>query len=112
MHSDVIVYQSYRDEDVPPWIETCLASVRAWSEANAWDYRMFHDEALDLVPDWFRRKAEGRLPVVSDLARLLLARDLLATGYRRVVWVDADVLLFDGAAVVWNNAASAAFGGE
>ena len=112
MTGGVIVYQCFRDKDVPPWVAACLGSVRAWSEANGWDYRLFHDEALDLVPHWFRRKAAGRLPVVADLARLLLARDLLAAGHRRVVWVDADVLLFDGAAVAWDDASPAAFGRE
>jgi hypothetical protein len=33
--------------------------------------------------------------LVSDLARLTLARDYLAQGYDRALWVDADVVVFD-----------------
>jgi len=92
---DTIVYQSYRTSGVPPWIDTCMAGVRGWAAIRGFDYRFMGDEFLDLVPGWYRDKAAGRLPVVSDLARLLLARDLLAEGYRRTVWIDADVLIFE-----------------
>ena len=33
--------------------------------------------------------------ILSDLARLLVSRELLAKGHRRSVWIDADVAVFD-----------------
>lgn len=90
-----LVYQSFRDTNRSGWIETCLASVRDWAERQGFDYRFYGDEFLDLVPAWYREKASGRLPIVTDLARLLAARSYLAEGFDRVIWLDADVLVFD-----------------
>lgn len=89
-----LVIQSYRSQTEPAWIAACLESVRAWAAGQGWDYRFFGDEILDRVPDWYREGAQGRWPVMTDLARLLLARDALAEGRGRVLWVDADVLVF------------------
>jgi hypothetical protein len=90
-----VVYQSYRTEDVPDWIARCLAGVRQWTESKGYDYRFVGDEFFDLLPDDYRRRAAARLPVLSDLARLIMARDLLDEGYQRTIWIDADVLIFD-----------------
>jgi hypothetical protein len=35
--SGTIVYQSFRTHDVPPWIEACMDSVRAWTRARGYD---------------------------------------------------------------------------
>ena len=90
-----VVFQSFRTTDVPPWIARCLASVREWARSKGWDYRFVDDAILDMVPDWYLEKAAGCLPIATDLGRLELARRLLAEGYRRTVWLDADVLVFD-----------------
>jgi len=90
-----VVYQSYRTRDVAPWLATCQASVRDWAARAGHDYRHYGDELFDRVPDWYRAKAGSLVLPVSDLARLVLARELLAEGYDRTVWVDADLLVFD-----------------
>ena len=36
------------------------------------------------------------MPVITDLCRLLQARHFLENGYERVIWLDADILIFDG----------------
>lgn len=90
-----VVFQSYRTEDVPPWITTCINGVRHWSAAKKFDYRFVDDQFFDLLPADYRKKADGRLPVLSDLARLIMARNLLLEGYEKTIWVDADVLIFD-----------------
>jgi len=90
-----VVCQSFCATGVPPWIERCLASVRDWSALRAFDYRFVDDALLGLVPDWYREKADGVLPIVTDLARLRLIQALLAGGYERAIWLDADVLIFD-----------------
>jgi hypothetical protein len=107
-----LVYQSFRETNRPNWIDTCLQSVRAWTEAQGFDYRFFGDDFLDLVPDWYRQKADGRIPIVTDLARLLAAKEHLATGFERVIWLDADVLVFDADRLHIDVASEFAFGRE
>jgi hypothetical protein len=90
-----VVFQSYRTKDVPPWIATCMNEVRYWSASKGFDYRFMDDQFFDLVPTDYRKKTNGRLPVLSDLARLIMARNLILEGYEKTIWVDADVLIFD-----------------
>ncbi len=107
-----VVCQSYRSENVPPWMKTCLESVQGWAALKGWDYRFEGDEFLGRVPGWYRENAGGRLPVISDLARLLFIRDLLDEGYARVIWLDADLLVFDPAGLDVEVAEEFAFGRE
>jgi len=89
-----VVYQSFRTERVPAWITTCMATVKAWAAARGYDYRFYDDGFLARAPDWFRAKAQQEICPVTDLARLLVAKELLAEGYERTIWVDADMLVF------------------
>ena len=72
-----------------------MDGVRHWSAAKSFDYRFIDDQFFDLLPADYRKKAEGRLPVLSDLARLIMARNLILEGYEKTIWIDADVLIFD-----------------
>lgn len=92
--SSTVVVQSFREHDVPPWVERCLATVRAWAGQCGFVYRMKGDEFLQLAPDWYRRKARKFITVATDLARLVLARQCLKEGFDRVVWIDADIVVF------------------
>ncbi len=88
-----VVYQSYRTFDVPDIIAKCLATVREWASDSGYEYRFFDDVLFDKVPEWFKEKARyDKLPM-SDLGRLIIARELLEAGFDRVVWVDADVFV-------------------
>jgi hypothetical protein len=89
-----VVYQSFRATDVPAWMSRCMASVRAWATACGFDYRFFGDELFDRVSAADRGRIDDKL-VLSDLARLLVSRELLSEGYDRTVWIDADVVVFD-----------------
>lgn len=91
--SRLVVLQSYRETDVPPWIEACLASVRGWADRCGHAYRFEGDALFDRLPVWYRAKAAGRPMVAADLARLLWAREVLEEA-DRVLWLDADVLLW------------------
>ena len=91
-----IVYQSYRTESVPSWIERCMASVRNWAHDADFEYRFIDDRIFDCLPEWYRRAAPN-VRVLTNLARLLVARELLAEGYERTIWLDADILVFDPA---------------
>ncbi len=106
-----IVYQSTSDDGYPAWMERCVASVRGWADARGYAYHRFGDDAFELAPSWCLDKAAGRSPMVMDLVRLLLARDLLGD-FARVVWLDADVLIFRPDALLLPDDVSFAFGRE
>jgi hypothetical protein len=89
-----IVYQSYRRAHVPNWIEGCMQTVRSWAEANTFEYQLIDDRLFDYVPLWFRQKAGSQICPVTDLARLAVAKEFLAQGYDRTIWIDADIVIF------------------
>jgi hypothetical protein len=93
-----VVYQSYRTSDVPSWIEQCLRSTREWAATKSFEYRFFHDVFFNLCPEWYRQRVERNILLMSDLARLVAARQLLDEAFERAIWVDADLLIFAPAA--------------
>jgi len=109
-----LVIQSHNERAAAEgWLARCLGSVRAWSEENGFDYAFHGDSALALAPDWYRAKAARKWPVVMDLARLLLLREgLEVQGYERVVWLDADCLIFAPERLSVDITGSHAFGRE
>jgi hypothetical protein len=93
-----IVYQSYQPVNTPKfkspaWIETCMETVKDWAYLKGFEYQR-KDNFFDYVPDWYKDKVDGKLNLVADLARLELAKEFLAEGYDRTIWVDADVVIF------------------
>ena len=71
-----------------------MESVRRWAEGQQFCYQFVGDELLALAPDWFREKAGCYTTVITDLARLLCIRHYLAGGADRVLWIDADIVIF------------------
>lgn len=90
-----VVYQSFRTKGVPLWIARCMRSVQGWAELRGFDYSFVDDRMFSYVPYWYMERAEWNVQVISDLARLELARQYLANGYDRAIWVDADVIVYD-----------------
>ena len=90
---DTIVIQSHAP-DPPAWLQACLGSVADWAAGAGFAHRVAGDDLLDRVPADLRAKSHGRTQVVADLARLDWIAELLAAGWARVIWLDADVLLF------------------
>ena len=90
-----IVLQSFRTTGVPDAIARCLRSVEDWARQRGYAYRFIDDSLFDDVPDWFRDKVAGDLLPMSDIARLQWMQRLLDDGCDRVIWLDADVLVFD-----------------
>ena len=72
-----------------------METVPQWAEQRGYEYRFFDDGFFDRVPAWFKERVRQLILPMSDLARLLVARELLDAGFDRVIWVDADVLIFD-----------------
>lgn len=91
--TDTILFQSLPDGPRATWLEGCLESVRALAASRGWTYTLLGDELFDPLPLEFAEKVRGRGPILSDLGRLLAARSYLER-YQRVIWLDADVLIF------------------
>lgn len=89
-----VVYQSYRTHYVPAWIARCMESVRAWAEVQGFAYRFFDDRMFAYAPAWYRKRVNNHVLLVSDLARLCIAKELLGE-FERAIWVDADLVIFD-----------------
>jgi hypothetical protein len=92
--SRTLILQSHNFQVLRGWIGPCVDSVRRWTEQRHYDYRFLGDEIFDPLPDDLRLKLQDHLPIQADLARLILLREALDNGYDRVVWFDADVLVF------------------
>lgn len=92
-----IIFQSFRKTEPADWIRICLDSVRRWTTINAFDYAFLGDEIFDILPGWYRDRVQRNMLLMSDLARVLVARRFLSQGYDRAIWIDADILVFDPA---------------
>jgi len=90
----VCILQAYEAPSVPRWIQCCLDSVRDWAAPHSYDYR-FSTEFWRYVPDWFRERCGAETGPMTDVARLYMMREQFDRGAELVVWVDADVVVFD-----------------
>lgn len=95
------MFQAWVGRPAPPFVERCLASTAAWARAQGFDYRRLGEEFLDVLPGWYRERLGSHIVQQTNLARLRYAREVLAAGADRAVWVDADVLVFDPGALVF-----------
>ena len=89
-----IVIQSFRTAQRPEVIDLAIETVSSWAQMNKYNYHFFGDEVLELLPMNYRNNCSGRLPMMMDLARLLLIRQFLDKDAHQVIWIDADVLVF------------------
>ena len=89
-----LIIQSYRTHDIPSWIARCLASVRAWSSAKAYDYLLTDDDAFALCGEEYLAKVGDNKRSITNLCRLELIRRALDDGYDRAIWMDADIFVF------------------
>jgi len=62
---------------------------------NAYEYRFMEDELFDPVPGSLLEKTRRQPVIATDLARLLNLQDALNRGYKTVIWMDADFLIFN-----------------
>ena len=89
-----LVIQSFHSKPWPKHIERCVSSVQSWANQNKYEYELFGDEVLEILPPDYLKNCFGRWPIITDLARLLLIRDHLNKYAHRVIWLDADTLVF------------------
>ncbi|MGF7147980.1 hypothetical protein FHS96_001589 [Sphingomonas zeicaulis] len=90
----ITILQSYEAPSTPVWIARCLDSVRRWADAHGYGYS-FTDRFFAAVPHWFRTICGPETGPMTDIARLVLMQRLFDRGAGFVVWIDADVLIFD-----------------
>ena len=89
-----LVLQSAADQR-PEWMQRCLASVQSWAAVAHYEYLFLGDDLFEFVPAWYLDKCGEKLPVATDLARLLWMQQLLREKAADcVIWLDADVLVF------------------
>ncbi len=89
--------QSYRATSQLDWVATCMASVNALATQNDWGYHFRGDDIFDLVPQGLLDKFATQKPLLCDIARLAWAKDVFEQqpDIERVIWLDADVYVFD-----------------
>ncbi len=89
-----VILQSHAPDAMKPWLCKCRASVEVWAAHVGADYRFLGDELFGHIPSWVREKVAPQTVIATDLARLRLMQDFLHEGYDRVLWLDADMLVF------------------
>lgn len=72
-----------------------MESVKKWAESKNYDYLFIDDALFNYVPEWFKEHVHGMKLPQTDYARLLVAREKLESDYDCVIWMDADILIFD-----------------
>lgn len=95
MAKRVLVLQSDKPPPRAAWRRLCLASVEGWAAAQGYAYRFIGDELFSPIPDDLRRACRDVVLPLTDIGRLLWLQKLLDEGWDRVVWLDADILIFD-----------------
>ena len=103
--SDSIVIQTFRNHNIPRWIQRCLDSVRKWAELQKYDYWLAGDEFYDLCGPEYLRRGDKNPQAITNLARLVATRQRLDDGYGQVIWMDADIFVFDPAKLVFDFSA-------
>ncbi len=101
-NSETIVIQTFRNHNIPAWIQRCIGSVQNWAEMHQHDYSLAGDEFYDLCGPEYLARGRKNPQAITNLARLVATRQHLDAGYRRVIWMDADVFVFDPARLVFD----------
>jgi hypothetical protein len=102
MHSNTIVIQTFHNHTIPRWIQRCLDSVQKWARLHGYDYSLTGDEFYDLCGPEYLARGKKNPQAITNLARLVATRQRLDAGYQRVIWMDADIFVFDPAKLVFD----------
>ncbi|OUS01249.1 hypothetical protein A9Q90_10355 [Gammaproteobacteria bacterium 54_18_T64] len=89
-----LVIQSHRQPLPYTWLAPCIDSVKSWAKQKSYDYHFIDDEIFDTLPAWVLEKTQAQKVIATDLARLKCLQHYLTAGYRRIIWLDADFLIF------------------
>ena len=94
LSSQTLVIQSHREPLPHAWLAPCIDSVKNWAKQQRYDYHFIGDEIFDTLPAWVLEKTQSQKVIATDLARLKCLQHFLTAGYQRVIWLDADFLIF------------------
>ena len=98
--SATLVIQSHCDPLPFTWLRRCLDSVADWARLNRYKYQFLGDDLFAPLDRELLEKTRRQRVIASDLARLVSLQRGLGEGFDRVVWCDADFLIFDPASFV------------
>lgn len=101
-NSDTIVIQSFRNHERPAWIQRCLNSVQNWAALHGHDHSLAGDEFYDLCGHRYLAGGHKNPQALTNLARLVATRQRLDAGYQQVIWMDADMFVFDPERLVFD----------
>ncbi|MFI4973428.1 MAG: hypothetical protein ACHP84_02690 [Caulobacterales bacterium] len=93
--SRTLIIQSFRANDVPPWIARCLDSVEQWARAVGHDYQLTDDRAFALCGEDYLSRVGTNLRSITNMCRLELVKRAHQNGYEWAAWIDADIFVFD-----------------
>ena len=92
--ASTLVVQSHRLPLPHAFLSQATDSVKQWALAQGFGYEFIDDQLFDRLTPELYGKCTQQLVVATDLARLVVLQELLASGAQRVVWCDADTLIF------------------
>ncbi len=87
----VKVLQSFREYNVPIWIQKCMLSVKDWTRYYGYEYEFIGDNFFNFTPTWCKVSDKW---VITDICRLVWLKQE-TRNYDRVIWVDADFIIFN-----------------
>ncbi|MEH6358477.1 MAG: hypothetical protein V7745_05775 [Pseudomonadales bacterium] len=90
-----LIIQSHRTPLPFDWLQECIESVQTWAADSGFNYQWLGDEIFDSLDAELIEKTETQKVIASDLARLKVIKQALRNGYQRVIWCDADFLIFN-----------------
>jgi hypothetical protein len=76
--------------------------VQKWAGLHEHDYSLAGDEFYDLCGSEYLARGSKNPQAITNLARLVATRQRLDAGYKRVIWMDADVFVFNPAKLVFD----------
>ncbi|MBQ0720456.1 MAG: hypothetical protein KBT88_07835 [Gammaproteobacteria bacterium] len=89
-----LIIQSHCKPLPHPWLAPCINSIKSWAKNEGFDYQFIGDEIFETLVPWVLEKTQAQRVIATDLARLKCLQQKLLSGYERVVWMDADFLIF------------------
>lgn len=110
--ADTIVIQSRPPGEPSDALERACQSVEDWARVSGFAYQMIGDEIFEMIPPWVLDVAGQRKQMAVDIGRLKWTQTLLDQNWAKVIWLDADALIFNPAAMVTDVAEGFAFGRE
>lgn len=110
--ADTIVIQSRPPGTPPDAVQRACLSVEDWARSSGFAYQRMGDEIFEMIPDWVLDVAGTRKQMAVDIGRLKWTQNLLDQNWAKVIWLDADALIFNPGAMIVDVPDGFGFGRE